>query len=458
MSILLLFGLVIGLMLIGVPIAISLGLSSMIFLLIYADGSLASIAQTLFSAFDGHYTLLAIPFFILASSFMSTGGVARRIIRFAIACVGHFSGGLAIASVFACMMFAALSGSSPATVVAIGSIVIAGMRQVGYTKEFAAGVICNAGTLGILIPPSIVMVVYAAATDVSVGRMFLAGVFPGLLAGFMLMLGIYAWARFKGLPSQPFAGLREIFDSGKDAFWGLFLIIIILGGIYGGIFTPTEAAAVAAMYAFFIANFVYRDMGPLKTEEGERNLTVFQRPQAILTAWFHEDTKKTLFEAGKLTIMLLFIIANALILKHVLTEERIPQIITEAMLAAGLGPILFLVVVNIILLIGGQFMEPSGLLIIVAPLVFPIAIELGIDPIHLGIIMVVNMEIGMITPPVGLNLFVTAGVARMSVTDVVKAALPWVSIMFVFLILVTYVPIISTWLPTQLMGPEIITR
>ncbi|MBO6813704.1 MAG: TRAP transporter large permease subunit [Rhizobiaceae bacterium] len=458
MSVLLLFGMVIGLMLIGVPIAISLGLSSIIFLLIYSDGSLASIAQTLFSAFDGHYTLLAIPFFILASSFMSTGGVARRIIRFAIACVGHFSGGLAIASVFACMMFAALSGSSPATVVAIGSIVIAGMREVGYKKEFAAGVICNAGTLGILIPPSIVMVVYAAATDVSVGRMFLAGVFPGILAGLMLMMGIFVWAKVKGLPSQPFAGFREIFSSGKDAFWGLFLIIIILGGIYGGIFTPTEAAAVAAMYAFFIANFVYRDMGPLATAGDERNKSLLRAPQALVTAWFHPDTRKTLFEAGKLTIMLLFIIANALILKHVLTEEQIPQAITEAMLAAGLGPIMFLIVVNIILLLGGQFMEPSGLLIIVAPLVFPIATELGIDPIHLGIIMVVNMEIGMITPPVGLNLFVTAGVAGMSVTNVVKAAAPWVCIMFVFLILVTYVPIISTWLPTIMMGPEIITR
>ncbi len=458
MEVAILFALVIGLMLIGVPIAISLGLSSMIFLLVYSDGSLASIAQTLFSAFDGHYTLLAIPFFILASSFMSTGGVAKRIIRFANACVGHFSGGLAIASVFACMMFAALSGSSPATVVAIGSIVIAGMREAGYTKEFAAGVICNAGTLGILIPPSIVMVVYAAATDVSVGRMFLAGVFPGLLAGLMLMLGIFVWAKVKGLPSQPFAGFREIFDSGKDAFWGLFLIIIILGGIYGGIFTPTEAAAVAAIYAFFIANFVYRDMGPLAVMGDEKNTSILRKPQAVISAWFHPDTKKTLFEAGKLTIMLLFIIANALILKHVLTEEQIPQVITESMLAAGLGPITFLIVVNIILLIGGQFMEPSGLLIIVAPLVFPIAMELGIDPIHLGIIMVVNMEIGMITPPVGLNLFVTAGVAQMSVTNVVKAALPWVGIMFIFLIMVTYIPSISTWLPTTMMGPEIITR
>ncbi|MCP4981042.1 MAG: TRAP transporter large permease [Gammaproteobacteria bacterium] len=454
MAILLLFLMVVGLMLIGVPIAVSLGLSSIIFLLMHSDGSLASVAQTLFSAFEGHYTLLAIPFFILASVFMSTGGVAHRIIRFAIAVVGSFRGGLAMASVFACMMFAALSGSSPATVVAIGSIVIAGMLQVGYTKEFAAGVICNAGTLGILIPPSIVMVVYAAATDVSVGRMFLGGVIPGLLAGGMLMLAIYVVARYKNLPAQPWAGWGETIDAARDASWGLLLIVIILGGIYGGIFTPTEAAAVAAIYAFLIANFIYRDMGPFK-EAGAGGVMILWRSLSIL---WHRDTKHSLFEAGKLTIMLLFIIANALILKHVLTEERIPQMITEAMLSAGFGPIMFLVVVNILLLIGGQFMEPSGLLIIVAPLVFPIAIALGIDPIHLGIIMVVNMEIGMITPPVGLNLFVTAGVANMSMMSVVKAAAPWLGVMFLFLIIVTYVPFVSSWLPTLMMGPEIITK
>jgi C4-dicarboxylate transporter DctM subunit len=455
MEIAILFAMVIGMMLIGVPIAVSLGLSSMLFLMMFShDASLASVAQTLFSAFEGHYTLLAIPFFILASVFMSTGGVANRIIRFAIAVVGSFRGGLAIASVFACMLFAALSGSSPATVVAIGSIVIAGMISVGYTREFAAGVICNAGTLGILIPPSIVMVVYAAATDVSVGRMFLAGVFPGLLAGLMLMVAIYIVARIKGLPAQPWAGWGEVFDSARDASWGLMLIVIILGGIYGGIFTPTEAAAVAAIYAFLIANFVYRDMGPF--QDGAGNLALV--PLRAVSVFWHRDTKHALFEAGKLTIMLLFIIANALILKHVLTEERLPQMITEAMLSAGFGPITFLIVVNVLLLIGGQFMEPSGLLIIVAPLVFPIAVALGIDPIHLGIIMVVNMEIGMITPPVGLNLFVTAGVAQMSVGRVIMAALPWVAIMFLFLIMVTYVPVISTWLPTMLMGPEVITR
>jgi len=457
MDVAFLFIMVIGLLLIGVPIALSLGLSSIIFLMIYSEASLGSVAQTLFNAFAGHFTLLAIPFFILASTFMSTGGVARRIIRFAIACVGHFQGGLAIAGVFACMLFAALSGSSPATVVAIGTIVIAGMRQVGYTKDFAAGVICNAGTLGILIPPSIVMVVYASAVDVSVGRMFLAGVIPGLLAGFMLMVGIYITAKVRGLPAQEWAGLHEILASARDASWGLLLIVIILGGIYGGIFTPTEAAAVAAVYAFIIANFVYKDMGPLKGE-GDHRHSFLSRPQSLLTVFLHPDTKHSLLEAGKTTIMLLFIIANALILKHVLTEEQIPQTIASAMLDAGFGPIMFLVIVNLILLIGGQFMEPSGLIVIVAPLVFPIAISLGIDPIHLGIIMVVNMEIGMITPPVGLNLFVTSGVAGMPMTRVVRAALPWLGIMFVFLIMVTYIPPISTFLPTALMGPEIITN
>ena len=475
MEVALLFIMIIGLLLIGVPIAVSLGLSSMIFLLVNSDTSLGSIAQSMYQAMAGHYTLLAIPFFILASSFMSTGGVARRIIRFSIAIVGHLPGGLAIAGVFACMLFAALSGSSPATVVAIGTIVIAGMRQVGYSRDFAAGVICTAGTLGILIPPSIVMVVYASATDVSVGRMFLAGVIPGLMAGGMLMTAIYVIAKVKNLPKGEWQGWGEVFASARDAGWGLFLIVIILGGIYGGIFTPTEAAAVAAVYAFVISCFVYRDMGPLKTQQAstglagarslsaadatvERRLSLLEKPIALVTAFLHRDTRDTLFDAGKLTVMLMFIIANALILKHVLTDEQSPQRIAASMLDAGFGPVMFLIIVNVILLIGGQFMEPSGLIVIVAPLVFPIAIELGIDPIHLGIIMVVNMEIGMITPPVGLNLFVTSGVAGMPMMNVVRAALPFLAILFVFLILVTYVPSISTFLPTYFMGPEIITK
>ena len=450
----------------GVPVAVSLGLSSVLVIAFLSPDSVSSVALQLFTA-SQKYTLLAIPFFILASSFMSTGGVAKRIIRFSIAMVGHLRGGLAIASVFACMLFAALSGSSPATVVAIGGIAISAMMKVGYSKDFAAGVIANAGTLGILIPPSIVMVVYAAATDVSVGRMFLAGVIPGLLAGFMLMTVIYINARIRGLEKRPFAGMPEVLASASSASWGLFLIAIILGGIYSGIFTPTEAASVAAVYAFLIATLVYRDMGPLKEVPWRKQSETLGQSMVRNTGlmiknlpliFFHKDTRNVMADGAKTTIMLMFIIVNALVFSHVLVSERIPDLITTLMLDAGFNWITFLIVVNIILLIGGQFMEPSGLLLIAAPVVFPIAIELGIDPIHLGIMMVVNMEIGMISPPIGLNLFVTSGITGMSMVRVIKAAMPFVSVLLVFLVLVTYIPSISTWLPTLMMGPEIITR
>ncbi|EWY41798.1 C4-dicarboxylate ABC transporter permease [Skermanella stibiiresistens SB22] len=417
-------------MLLGMPIAISLGLSSLLTILLFANDSMASLSLKFFQTFE-QYTLLAIPFFILAGSFMTTGGVARRMINFAIAAVGHLHGGLAIASVLACMLFAAVSGSSPATVVAVGSIVITGMVRTGYTKEFAAGVICNAGTLGILIPPSIVMVVYAAATESSIGRLFMAGVIPGLLLGFMLMGAIYIVARYKKLPRQPRASMAELARTGKEAIWGLLLIVIILGGIYGGVFTPTEAAAVAAIYGFVAALFIYRDMG-------------------------FKDVPKVLVDSGRVTIMLLFIIANAFLFAHVLTTEQIPQNIARSISEAGLEPWQFLIVVNIILLIAGNFMEPSAIILILAPILFPIATQLGIDPIHLGIIMVVNMEIGMVTPPVGLNLFVTSGITGMSIMQVVWAALPWLGILFVFLIIVTYIPWISLALPDLLFGQAVV--
>ncbi|MEO5659037.1 MAG: TRAP transporter large permease subunit, partial [Polaromonas sp.] len=260
MTIAALFILLFVFMALGMPVAVALGLSSLLTILMFAQDSLASLSLKLFETSE-LYTLLAIPFFILGGSFMTTGGVARRMIRFANACIGHLRGGLAMASVLACMLFAAVSGSSPATVVAVGAIVIAGMVRAGYPQSCAAGVICNAGTLGILIPPSIVMVVYGAATETSVGKLFMAGVIPGILLGLMLMVAIYVRARMLDLPRQPRATLGEILKSGRDSLWGLLLIIIILGGIYGGIFTPTEAAAVAAVYAFFIAVFVYRDIG-----------------------------------------------------------------------------------------------------------------------------------------------------------------------------------------------------
>ena len=450
MTITFLFVSLFALLIIGTPIAIALGLSSVATILFFANDDLGSLAAKIFSTMD-HYTLMAIPFFVLSSAFLSTGGVARRLIRFAVNIVGHLPGGLAMASVLACIMFAAVSGSSPATVVAIGSIVIVGMVQSGYSKEYAAGIIANAGTLGILIPPSIVMVVYAAATDVSVGRMFLGGVIPGLVAGLMMMVGIYITARIKDLPRHPFPGTKELWDSFADAIWGIFLVFIIMGGIYGGIFTPTEAAAVAAVYAYIIAVFVYRDIGPLRKDIPRQSIV-----KTVTGIFVHEDVVKTLLDAARVTIMLMFIIANAMLFAHVLTAERIPNAITQWILGAGFEPWSFLLAVNVILILAGDFMEPSAILLIMAPILFPIAVELGIDPIHLGIMMVVNMEIGMVTPPVGLNLFVTASITGMSLTQVMRAALPWMSILIFFLIIVTYVPFLSTWLPNMLMGPEIV--
>jgi C4-dicarboxylate transporter DctM subunit len=424
MTVAALFILLLAFMALGMPIAVALGLSSILTILMFAHDSLASLTLKLFETSE-LYTLLAIPFFILGGNFMTTGGVARRMIRFANACIGHFRGGLAMASVLACMLFAAVSGSSPATVVAVGAIVIAGMVKAGYPQNFAAGVICNAGTLGILIPPSIVMVVYGAATETSVGKLFMAGVIPGIMLGLMLMVAIYVRARMLDLPRQPRAPLREILTAGRDSLWGLLLIVIILGGIYGGIFTPTEAAAVAAIYAFFIAVFVYRDIG------------MKQVPQVLL-------------DSGKVTIMLMFIVANALLFAHVLTTERIPQTIAETIIGWGMPAWQFLVVVNILLLIAGMFMEPTGIILIMAPILFPIATRLGIDPVHLGIIMVVNLEIGMVTPPVGLNLFVTAGITKMSILGVARAALPWTLVLLLFLIIITYVPAITMFLPNML--------
>ena len=440
----------------GMPIAIALGLSSITTILLFSNDSLASIALKLFEAESAHYTLLAIPFFILSATFLSTGGVANRLIRFAIDCVGWIRGGMAMASVLACMLFAAVSGSSPATVAAIGSIVIVGMVRAGYPESMAAGVITNAGTLGILIPPSIVMLVYAAATEESAAKLFMAGFIPGLLMGTMLMVAIYIVARIRKLPAQPWPGFAELFNSGIKASGGLFLIVIVLGSIYGGIASPTEAAAVSAVYAYIIAVFVYRDMGPLKRTKwvnpGENWVTALARncilmASALPRSLFHREVRKVVLDSAKVSIMLLFIIGNAMLFAHVLTTERIPHDIASLITGWGLPAWGFLVVVNILLLVAGNFMEPSAILLIMAPILFPIALKLGIDPIHLGVIMVVNMEIGMITPPVGLNLFVTAGITGHSITWVLRAALPWLCLLLIFLVLITYIPQISLFLP-----------
>jgi C4-dicarboxylate transporter DctM subunit len=412
---------------IRVPVAISLGLSSVLTLFFFGDQTLLSLAQRFSHAMEV-YPLLAVPYFILAGSFLTSGGVARRLIDFSVAVTSWVRGGLAMGSVLACMLFAAISGSSPATVVAVGSITIAGMVSAGYRREYAAGVVTSAGTLGILIPPSIVMVVYGAITETSVGALFIAGVVPGIVLTLAMMAAIYVLARRDSLPLPDRASWRDVVRTGRKAFWGLLLILIVLGGIYGGVFTPTEAAAVSAVYAMLIAVFVYRDVG------------IKQVPDVLI-------------KSVRVITMLMFIVANAYLFAFVLTTEQIPQGLSAAVLATELPPWAFLLLVNLILLIAGNLMDPTSVVLILAPIIFPLATGLGIDPVHLGIIMVVNMEIGMVTPPVGLNLFVASGVAGLPLTAVIRASLPWLVLLLAFLLVITYVPALSLFLPALMIGP-----
>ena len=413
-----------ALMVTGMPVSIALGLTVLSFLFGFTDVPLESVALKLFTGIE-KFEIMAIPFFILAGNFLTHGGVARRMINFATAMVGHWHGGLGLGGVVACALFAAVSGSSPATVVAIGSILLPAMAKAGFPKRFGAGVIATSGALGILIPPSIVMVMYAVATNTSVGALFMAGVVPGLLLA-MVLGGVTWWrARKNNYPRLPKATWGERWVAFRKSFWGLFLIVVVMGGIYSGIFTPTEAAAMSAVYAFIVAVFVYKDMG-LK------------------------DVSRVLLSSANMSAMLLYIITNAALFSFIMTNENIPQAMADWMLGNGLGVISFLLAVNVILLLAGNFMEPSAIMLIFAPILFPIAMQLGIDPIHLGILMVVNMEVGMCHPPVGLNLYVASGITKMGITELTVAVWPWLLSMLGFLVLVTYWPNLSLWLPRTL--------
>ena len=544
------FVLLFGLMLTGMPVSISLGLTVLSFLFFMTQVPIESVALKLFTGIE-RFEIMAITFFILAGNFLTHGGVARRMINFATSMVGHWHGGLGLAGVMACALFAAVSGSSPATVVAIGSIILPAMVKAGFPKRFGAGVITTSGALGILIPPSIVMVMYSVATNTSVGTLFMAGVVPGLTLAFML--GGLTWyrARKNNYPRmQLFAGrsggqasiatlaglsaslffiaapiaaawvlmaragqagsgilvvifgivwllvarqltqngfvLRWVFTlayaltppllayvvlqaflpvpgaalaavlfgawfvamvplarkadlvrglaiearhealavwtSFWESVWGLLLVIVVLGGIYSGVFTPTEAAAMSAVYAFCVAVFVYKD------------LELKQVPKVLL-------------DSANMSAMLLYIITNAVLFSYLLTSEQIPQQMADWMIGQGLGAIGFLLMVNLLLLIAGNVMEPSSIVLITAPILFPVAMKLGIDPIHFGILITVNMEVGMCHPPVGLNLYVASGITKMGITELTIAVWPWLLTMLVFLVMVTYVPSISLWLP-----------
>ena len=419
------FVLLLTLMLTGMPVSIALGLTVLTFLFTLTSVPLEAVALKLFTGIE-NFEIMAIPFFILAGNFLTRGGVAKRMIHFASSMVGHWHGGLGLAGVLACALFAAVSGSSPATVVAIGSILLPAMVKAGFPKRFGAGVITTSGALGILIPPSIVMVMYAVATNTSIGALFMAGVVPGIALA--LLLGAVTWYRAwkSGYPRLARLGWVERWRAFREAIWGLLLIVVVMGGIYTGIFTPTEAAAMSAVYAFVVAVFVYKD------------LTL-------------RDVPRVLLASANMSAMLLYIITNAVMFSFILANENIPQALGSWIVGQGLGPISFLLACNVILLVAGNFMEPSSIVLIFAPILFPVAMRLGIDPVHFGIIMVVNMEVGMCHPPVGLNLYVASGITKMGITELTIAVWPWLLAMLGFLVVVTYWPGLSLWLPHLLL-------
>jgi C4-dicarboxylate transporter DctM subunit len=419
-----LFSLLVGLMLTGTPISIALGLTVLIFVMTMTHVSLESVALKLFTGIE-RFEIMAVPFFILAGNFLTHGGVARKMINFAMSMIGHLHGGLALAGILACAMFALVCGSSVATVVAIGAIVLPEMVARGYPMKFGAGVITVAGSLGILMLPSIPKVIYAIATNTSIGALFVAGLVPGIVLTFMLCVVTWYIAKKNDYARVPKATWGERWKAFRESVWGLMLVVIIVGGIYSGIFTATEAAAMSAVYAFIVSVFIYKAM-PLR------------------------EVPKVLLNSANMSAMLLYIITNAALFSFILTSENIPHALAEWILGKDLGLIGFLLLANVLLLLAGNFMEPSSIILIMAPILYPAAIALGVNPVHLGILIDVNMEVGLCHPPVGLNLYVASGISKLGITELTKAVLPWLITMLIFLVIVTYWPELTLWLPRTL--------
>ncbi|MDR2726842.1 MAG: TRAP transporter large permease [Deltaproteobacteria bacterium] len=411
----------------SVPIFVCLSATVVAVFILFSDVPLMTVVMRMFAGID-KFALMSIPFFVLAANLMSVGGISRRIINLANALVGSFHGGLAIAAILASMFFGAISGSSPATVVAIGALLFPAMLKEGYPKPFATGLITSAGSLGIIIPPSVNMIVYGAITGVSVGALFVSGFGAGVVFGASLIL--YAYVRSKNTPGitrSPKVNIMAIWDSVRDAAWGLGVPIIIIGGIYGGVFTPTEAAAVAVIYAFAVSTLVYRE------------ITV-------------AELYRTLVSSAATTAQVMIVLAAASVFAWILTAEGITRSIAENMLALSQNPYMILLMINIIVLVAGMFIDGASITTILAPLFLPIAISTGIDPVHLGIVIVVNSAIGMFTPPFGLNLFVATGVTDQPLSQVTRGIFPFVCITIVALMIITYIPEISLWLPRQVYG------
>ena len=415
------FALLIALMLTGVPVSIALGLTVLAFLFLLTHVPVEAVALKLFTGIE-KFEIMAIPFFILAGNFLTHGGVAKRMIAFATSIVGHFHGGLALAGIVACAMFALVCGSSVATVVAIGSIILPAMVKQGYPMRFGAGVIVTAGSLGILMLPSIPKVIYAISTNTSIGALFVAGLLPGMLLTTMLCTTTWFIAKKRNYPRMSKATWGQRLKAFRESVWGLMLVVIIIGGIYSGIFTATEAAAMSAVYAFFISVFVYKDLSI-------------------------KDVPRVLLSAANLSAMLLYIITNAVLFSFLMSYENIPQAMADWILTKELGQVAFLACVNVLLLLAGNVMEPSSIILVFAPILHPTAIRLGIDSVHFGILIDANMEVGLCHPPVGLNLYVASGISKMSITELTVAVLPWLCTMLVFLVIVTYWPWLSLALP-----------
>jgi C4-dicarboxylate transporter DctM subunit len=419
------FALLISLMLTGIPVSIALGLTVMTFLFTLTTVPIEAVSMKLFTGIES-FEIMAIPFFILAGNFLTHGGVARRMINFATSLIGHWYGGLGLAGIVACAMFALVCGSSVATVAAIGAIVLPEMVRHGYPMRFGAGIITVAGSLGILMLPSIPKIVYAVSTNTSVGALFVAGLLPGTLLTIMLCAVTWYLARTRDYPRLNRASWGETWKAFRDSVWGLMLVVIIVGGIYSGLFTATEAAAMAAVYSFFIAVFVYKAIG-------------------------FKDVPRVLLRAANTSAMLLYIVTNAVLFSFVLSNENIPAALADWITAQNLGWVGFLLVVNVLLLLAGNFMEPNSIILIMAPILAPAAKKLGIDLVHFGIVIDVNMEVGLCHPPVGLNLYVASMIARMRITDLAVAVLPWLCTMLGFLVVVTYWPELTLFLP-RLLG------
>lgn len=422
---LLLFGGFTLLVIASVPIAVSLGLSTIIAIHITEAVALQVVAQRMFTAVD-NFALMAVPFFMIAGAVMERGGISKRLIGFANSLVGSLFGGFALVTILASMFFAAISGSSPATVAAIGAIMIPAMVKNGYQEEFATATQASAGYIGVIIPPSIPMITYGVVTGTSIGALFMAGFIPGMLIGLSLAIVAVVTAKKRNYRGEvKKASLQEIGAAFKDAIWALLMPIIILGGIYGGIFTPTEAANIAVVYGLLIGFFVYKEL----------NL---------------KDIPKILRGAAISSSLVFMIIATASAFGLILTREQIPTQVAQFLLQITENPILMLMILNVMLLIVGTFMETNAAIIILAPILYPAISALGIDPVHFGIIMVVNLAIGMITPPLGVNLFVAASMRKMQIEKLINANWWYLFASVVALLIITYFPMISLWLPSVL--------